>query len=112
MTEQNALLPAEALEQISMYFKALSEPNRLKILNLLCQGEANVGDIAEQLQLSPANISRHLNQLLQQGLLSRKTQGNHVYYCIADDNVYSLCNIVCENISKRLSKQSSIKMSF
>jgi AraC-like DNA-binding protein len=41
-------LPPEALAQVASYFQALSEPTRLQILNLLREGERNVGEIAQQ----------------------------------------------------------------
>ena len=40
-------LPPEAMMEVAAYFQALSEPTRLKILNLLREGERNVGDLAQ-----------------------------------------------------------------
>ena len=50
-------LPDKALDQIAAYFQALSEPTRLKILNLLREHERNVGDFAQLSGYSAANVS-------------------------------------------------------
>ncbi len=94
-------LPSQALEHVAAYFQALSEPTRLQILNLLRGGEHNVGELAQACGCSAANISRHLSLLTQRGLVLREGRGTAVYYRIADDAVYALCDLVCDNIARR-----------
>ena len=72
-------LPPEALADVASYFQVLSEPTRLKILNLLRQGERNVGDLAQACGFTAANISRHLALLTKQGLVARESRGTSVY---------------------------------
>lgn len=93
-------LPPEALEQVAAYFQALSEPTRLQILNLLRSGERNVGDLAQLTGYTSANISRHLGLLMQRGLVQREARGTAVYYRIADESVYALCDLVCGSIAR------------
>ena len=93
-------LPPEALDQVAAYFRALSEPTRLHILNLLRSGERNVGEIAQLTGYTSANVSRHLAFLMQQGLVRRESRGTAVYYSIADASVYALCDLVCGNIAR------------
>ncbi len=94
-------LPPEALEQVAAYFRTLSEPTRLHILNLLRGGEQNVGELAVATGYTSANISRHLSVLTQQGLVARESRGTAVYYRIADASVYALCDLVCGNIARQ-----------
>jgi DNA-binding transcriptional ArsR family regulator len=94
-------LPPAALEHVAEYFRALSEPMRLRILNALCAGELSVGEIAQQMESSAANISRHLSQMARHGLIARSTRGNSVYYGIADPTVHALCELVCGSIARR-----------
>ena len=61
-------LPPEAMMEVAAYFQALSEPTRLKILNLLREGERNVGELAQLCGFTAANISRHLALLTKHGL--------------------------------------------
>ncbi len=94
-------LPPDALIQVAAYFQALAEPLRLSILNLLRGGEHNVGEIAQACQSSSANVSRHLSLLMHRGLVKRQTRGNAVYYSMADESVYALCELVCGSIARQ-----------
>ena len=94
-------LPLEALEHVAVYFRTLSEPTRLQILNLLRRGERNVGELADLCGYTSANISRHLAILTQAGLVARESRGTAVYYRIADESVYALCDLVCGAIARR-----------
>jgi DNA-binding transcriptional ArsR family regulator len=99
-------LTPEALEQVAAYFQALSEPTRLRILNLLRAGERNVGDLALACGYTAANVSRHLSMLMHQGLVVRESRGTSVYYRIADESVYALCDLVCGNIARKLQRST------
>jgi DNA-binding transcriptional ArsR family regulator len=105
-------LPPEALDQVASYFQALSEPSRLKILNLLREQEASVGDLAQRCGFSVANVSRHLALLSQRGLVSRESRGNSVYYRIADPSIYELCDLVCGNIARQFEKVNAERAAF
>lgn len=105
-------LPDEALHQVAAYFQALSEPTRLQILNLLRQGERNVGEIAQACGFTSANISRHLSVLMQQGLVARESRGSAVYYSIADDSVYALCDLVCGSIGRHMERSAVQRSTF
>jgi DNA-binding transcriptional ArsR family regulator len=99
-------LPREALEQVARYFQALSEPTRLMLLNLLRGGERNVGELAQACDFTPANVSRHLALLMQHGLVERESRGTSVYYRIADESVYALCDLVCGSVARRLERHA------
>lgn len=99
-------LSPEALVQVAAYFQALSEPTRLQILNLLRGGEHNVGELAELCGYTSANISRHLAFLTQRGLVQRESRGTSVYYRIADESVYALCDLVCGNIARQIERKA------
>lgn len=100
-------LPEQALLEIAAYFQTLSEPTRLKLLNLLREGEHNVGELAQLTGYSTANVSRHLTHLAQHGIVARENRGASVYYRIADASIYSLCDLVCGNIARRFEKSAS-----
>ncbi len=97
-------LPPEALQEVAAYFQTLSEPTRLQILNFLREGERKVGDLAQLCGYTSANVSRHLAMLTQQGLVVRESRGTSVYYRIADDSVYALCDLVCGNIAREFER--------
>jgi len=105
-------LPDEALAQVAAYFQALSEPTRLRMLNLLRQQERSVGELAQLCGYSAANVSRHLALLQQRGLVVRESRGNSAIYSIADPSVYALCDLVCGNIARQLDRQAAGRAAF
>jgi DNA-binding transcriptional ArsR family regulator len=105
-------LPDEALAQVAAYFQALSEPTRLRMLNLLRENERSVGDLAQLCGYSSANISRHLTLLMQHGLVARESRGNSAFYSIADESVYALCDLVCGNIARRFERTAAARAAF
>jgi DNA-binding transcriptional ArsR family regulator len=105
-------LPPAALEHVAEYFRALSEPMRLRILNLLCAGETSVGDVAQQVQSSVANVSRHLAQMARHGLVRRESRGPSVYYRVADPTVLALCELVCGSIARRYEQTMNERAAF
>src|SRR5689334_7540586 len=105
-------LSNEALEQVADYFQVLAEPTRLQILNILRRGERNVGELAELCGYTSANISRHLTQLTRHGLVARESRGTSVYYRIADESVYDLCDLVCGNIARQHERAARERRTF
>lgn len=94
-------LPPEAITKVAAYFQTLAEPTRLRILNLLREGERNVGELAQLCGYTAANVSRHLSLMTQQGFVERESRGTSVYYRIADPSVYALCDLVCDSIARQ-----------
>lgn len=95
-------LSQQVLKQVADYFQALSDCTRLRILNLLREGEQNVGDLARACGCTSANVSRHLAMLVKLGLVSREGRGTSVYYQIADPSVFRLCEVVCDNLARNV----------
>lgn len=68
------------------FFKALSDPTRLKIVQLLNQKQALcVCDIISELEQPQPTISRHLNQLKQIGILESERKGTWIWYSISQE---------------------------
>jgi len=68
------------LMELVEVLKALADPNRLRILNLLEDRTLCVCDLEEVLKLNQSNLSRHLAKLKQAGLVSARKQGLFIYY--------------------------------
>ena len=60
--------------------KALSDPTRREILNLLKGGRMSAGDIVDRFEVTGASISRHLSVLREADLIRDKREGKHIYY--------------------------------
>lgn len=61
-------------------FKALSDPIRREILQLLQQGPMTAGDIAARFPVSGATMSHHLSALREAGLILDEKRGKYIYY--------------------------------
>lgn len=64
------------------YFKALNDPTRREILEILRLGEASAGEIADRFNMSKPSISHHLDLLKQADLVASKKKGQFVIYTI------------------------------
>ena len=60
--------------------KALSDPTRREILNLLKAGRMSAGDIVDRFEVTGASISRHLSVLKDADLIRDTREGKHIYY--------------------------------
>lgn len=76
--------------QFARVGKALSNANRLEMLEYLAQGERTVESLAKVSGLSIANTSQHLQQLRQAGLVSNRKEGQHVHYRLSGEDVVHL----------------------
>ena len=101
-------LSVEALDMIAERFKVLSEPIRLQILHTLQEGEKSVNELTETVHTSQPNVSKHLKILLKNGLLDRSQRGNTVFYSIADESIFTLCETVCGSLEEQLRSQAEI----
>lgn len=61
-------------------FKALSDPTRQEILQMLTDGRMSAGDIGARFDMTGATISHHLNILKQAGLIEDFREGKYIYY--------------------------------
>ena len=76
---------AEEAKQRALIFKALSDPNRLRLLSIVkanASGESCVCDLTDPLDLSQPTVSHHLKMLVDAGLLHREKRGTWAYYSL------------------------------
>lgn len=88
--------------QFARIGKALGNPHRLELLELLAQGERTVDSLATETGLSLANASQHLQALKQAALVESRKQGLFVYYRLADPAVFELCAAIQGVAQRRL----------
>ena len=99
-------LSDSALEMVAQRFRLLGEPQRLRILQALEDGELSVGALSARTGASQPNVSKHLTALFDGGLIRRRRDGNNVIYAIADPVVFLLCELVCRAKSKQGAEQA------
>lgn len=94
------------VEQVANYFRVLGEPMRLRLLNVLRDGERCVQELVDETQTSQANVSKHLKVMLQAGILAKRSQGTQAFYRVTDDLIFELCNLVCDRLASRIEQQA------
>jgi DNA-binding transcriptional ArsR family regulator len=86
------------IEEAARLFATLSEPSRLRLLQVLMHGPMTVTELVEASGMKQGNVSKQLGILYDSQLLARNREGNFIRYAIADDTVIQLCNLVCRKI--------------
>lgn len=89
------ILPIEIQETTikARFFRGLSDPSRLSILEALRGGAKTVSDIVAATGLSQSNTSNHLSCLMDCGLVSREQKGRYVLYRLSDPRVEALLRL-------------------
>lgn len=67
---------------LNFAFKALADPNRRQILNMLQNGDLTAGEIADNFNITKPSISHHLNVLKQANLVQDLRKGQNIYYSL------------------------------
>jgi DNA-binding transcriptional ArsR family regulator len=80
----------EAVERAVRLFRALGDEARLRTLDLLVAGEACVSELASSTGERVSTVSHRLRLLRSEGLVSRRREGRHIYYALADRHVLEL----------------------
>ena len=89
-------MSAEEAGGTATLFKALSDPTRVQIVNLLATSpdEMCVCHINESFNLSQATLSHHLKKLVSAGILSREQRGTWAFYSLNSDALRRLSDVV------------------
>jgi DNA-binding transcriptional ArsR family regulator len=82
------------IEEAARLFATLSEPSRLRLLQVLMDGPMTVTELVEDTGMKQGNVSKQLGILYDAHLLERNREGNF----IRDNTVTQLCNLVCRKI--------------
>jgi rhodanese-related sulfurtransferase/DNA-binding MarR family transcriptional regulator len=99
-------------DQFARIGKAIANPHRLELIDLLAQGERRVEDLAGEAALSVANASQHLQALRQAGLVETRRAGTSIYYRLADERVFRLWQAIREVGEARLAEIDRLTQTF
>jgi rhodanese-related sulfurtransferase len=90
MKQEKRVFKDQAYRLWAQLVKAIANPHRLEIIDLLRQAPWSVEDIAMETNLSVANASQHLPQLKKAGLVSIRREGNHIFYRLDNEKACEL----------------------
>ena len=96
------LLQEDILLEMADFYKALSDSTRIKILDVLYEGEFCVCDISVLINMTKSATSHQLKYLREMNLIKSRRQGKEVYYSLADRHVKEVFEISREHIMERV----------
>ena len=82
--------------------KAVAHPVRLEIVDLLSKREMGASAMIAALETSKANLSKHVNQLVQAGVVDQRRNGRQVYYRLSHPEIHEACCIMRSILYRRL----------
>ena len=88
------------LELSAKFFRGLGDPTRLKILDILLDGEQSVSDLVSLLGIQQGRVSNHLACLKWCGYVTASTKGRYTVYGIADKRVKRILQLSREMVAK------------
>ena len=99
-------------EQFARIVRAMANPHRLELIDLLAQGERTVEDLAHQTSLSVANASQHLQTLRAAQLVEVRREGLYAYYRLGDESVFRVWQAIRDLGESRLAEIDRIVRTF
>jgi DNA-binding transcriptional ArsR family regulator len=93
------------VEHIVARLRAIADPVRVRILARLQQGAAPVGQLAAELEVGQASMSKHLAILRQAGIIAAERDGNHTICRIRDPSIKQLCTLVCDGVQRHVREE-------
>ena len=102
---RSKMLDEEILLLMADFYKALSDSTRIKIIDVLDEGELCVCDISVLLNMTKSAVSHQLKNLKELNLIKARKQGKEVYYSLADNHVKEVFEISKEHILEKLWKK-------
>ena len=88
------LVSLEGLAQAAECLKTLAHPHRLRMVQMLLQGEHTVGELADGCGIPSHMASEHLGKMKDRGLLKPERRGRQIFYQIAEPHLASILGCV------------------
>lgn len=86
------------MTSVAAALRVLAHPHRLRIVELLEDGDLSVGELASELGIPPAACSQHLNLMRAHGLLSCRREGKVAYYQVAHPHARNVIHCIREHM--------------
>ncbi|MBD3919192.1 metalloregulator ArsR/SmtB family transcription factor [Paenibacillus sp. PR3] len=112
MLDSASAIKDDLYKQLARVGKSLSSDKRLEILHLLSQGSKTVEKLTAATGMNFANVSRHLQVLLDAKLVKYTKQGTHVIYSLADPSIIDFLNSLWRISEKQLPDIAKLKDDF
>jgi DNA-binding transcriptional ArsR family regulator len=101
--------PAKPIHQIKAeFFRTLGHPARVRVLELLKDGEMTVGDLQAKLGIDSSGASQHLSAMRRQGILEARKEGTSVFYRVRDPRIFQMLESARQVIGSHLEEANAL----
>ncbi len=101
--------PPQPIHRIKAdFFRILGHPARVRILELLRDGELSVGELQAELEIDSSGASQHLGAMRRQGLVEARREGTSVYYRVRDPRTFQLLETARQLITSHLEETQTV----
>jgi DNA-binding transcriptional ArsR family regulator len=90
------------------FFKALSHPLRIEVLDALRNGESGVNELCSSLGVEQSTLSQQLAVLRSRNIVTARKEGLNVYYSVRDPTVFKLLDVAKQIFNNHLSEVKSL----
>jgi ArsR family transcriptional regulator, virulence genes transcriptional regulator len=101
-SEENKKLLNKIFEMQCDICKALAHPLRVAIVDRLSDEETSAADLIEELELTKANLSKHMSLLSHAGIVESRRDGRQILYRLTDPDIHKACSIMRSILYRRL----------
>ena len=95
------LVPLDAMEEAAACLRTIAHPARLRMIEILLDGEQTVGALAEACELAPHVASEHLRVLRDRGLVAAERRGRQVFCTVAEEGLAGIIDCVRKRFGKK-----------
>lgn len=90
------------------FFKTLSHPLRIRVLELLSEHEHSVGELLQEIDVEGSNLSQQLAVLRRAGLVTTRKEGSTVHYSLVSPQIADLLAVARSILTSVLSEQADL----
>jgi ArsR family transcriptional regulator, virulence genes transcriptional regulator len=87
---------ANSADRASEFLKSMANPQRLRILCLIMEGERPVGEIAEAIGANQSSVSQNLALMRREGLVAPRRDGQTIYYRLAEKKIVKILKVLTD----------------
>jgi DNA-binding transcriptional ArsR family regulator len=106
--EDGAVQRRAVYQMKAEFFRILGHPVRVRILELLRDGERTVGDLQRELQMDSGGTSQHLGVLRNHGIVEGRRAGTSVFYTVRDPRIFQLLEVSRQILTSSLSESQAV----
>lgn len=93
-------IPEAKLQRAADALRVLAHPQRLRMVEILLESPISVGELAERVDLAPAAVSQHLNNMRAHNLVEARREGRHVYYHVTGPSAITIIDCIRRNVDR------------